>query len=76
MSIAEDREPQDDDLVTSNYIQFYRFGFQHKGPCVLVDDDEDWQPEVKRYMERTQYWPNVWLAEERGGYRNITMEEP
>jgi hypothetical protein len=35
-----------------------------------------WQDAAKEYMDEGQYWPDVWLEEERGGYTNITTEGP
>jgi hypothetical protein len=75
--VCDPTEPQDDDLVTKDRIRFYRYGFGHKGPCVVVSDPEEgWQDAVRRYMDKTSYWPDVWIEEERGGYTNITTEEP
>jgi hypothetical protein len=60
--------PADDDLVTDDYLTFYRYGFSHCGPVVEVDEIDDAPAAVKEYMDREQFWPNVWLARERGGW--------
>ena len=70
----EDATPEDEDLITKDYVTFYRVGFAHREPVVQVAPSQSWQKLVKAYMDRTQYWPDVWLEEERGGNRNITTE--
>ena len=68
-------EPEDEDLVTKDYETFYRAGMSGR-VAFTVPHGEEWQDAAKRYMEKTQYWPSVWLEEERGGYTNITVEGP
>ena len=72
--MCDPTEPEDEDLVTKDYITFYRANMGRV--AFVVAREKDWQPYAKAYMEKTEYWPNVWLEEERGGYRNITMEGP
>jgi hypothetical protein len=74
---SADNAPEEEDLVTKDRIRFYRVGFGHKGPVVVVaDPEEGWQAAVQRYMDKECYWSDVWLEEERGGYTNITTEKP
>ena len=70
-----EHEPTDEDLVTDDYVKFYRFNM-NRPPAFVVPDGDEWQDHAKAYMEKTEYWPDVWLAEERGGFRNITTEGP
>ena len=70
----EPDQPEDEDLVTSDYVTFYRFGMGKV--AFVVPTDESWEEAAKAYMEQEQYWPDVWLEEERGGYTNITTEGP
>ena len=63
-------EPEDEDLITSDYVKFFRCGFEHKAPTVTVREGRDWRREVKRYMLREKWFPNVWYLGERGD-RNL-----
>ena len=63
-------EPEEEDLITSDYVKFFRRGFEHKAPAVTVREGHDWRREVKRYMLREKWFPNVWYLGERGD-RNL-----
>lgn len=74
-----DEQPQDEDLVTKDYVTFYRYGMGGRIAFVVHGYEhvfETWQHAAKTHMNKTNCWPNVWLEEERGGYRNIAMEGP
>lgn len=74
-----DDGPEDDDLVTSDYRKFFRVGFGHKGPVVVVPEspdgcpDSDWTGLVKAYMDKDKFWPNVWYQGERGDIHLLNM---
>lgn len=70
----KDRTPEDEDLVTKDRITFYRAGMGKV--AFVVAPGWDWKDAAKEYMDEGQYWPDVWLEEERGGYTNITTEGP
>jgi len=65
--------PEDDDLVTSDYEKFYEKGFEHKGPVVQCREGGKWAHKVKAYMDKQQFWPNVWYINERGDADLIDM---
>lgn len=65
----ESEGPNDEDLVTEDGHTFYEHGTGHK--VLKVDPDasrrEVWA-ELEAHFEREQFWPNVWMERERGGY--------
>ena len=67
-------QPDDEDLVTKDYVTFFRFNMGLT--AFQVPNGREWRDAAQRYMEETEYWPNVWLEEERGGYMLITTEGP
>lgn len=69
-----EREPLDGDLVTRDYVMFYRYNMGRT--AFIVADGQLWQDAANRFMDEAQYWPDVWLEEERGGFRNLTLEGP
>lgn len=71
---GEEREPQDDDLATSDHSHFYEVG--RSGRVVLtVDPDADraemWR-EIDAYMNRQGFFPNVWFVSDHG---NVSLLE-
>ena len=69
------RRPDDDDIVTSDYMKFYINGFRHKGPVVECREGESWANAVMAYMDNEKFWPNVWYIGERGDVDLIDMFE-
>jgi hypothetical protein len=67
--------PDEEDIVTSDYLKFYRYGFQHKGPVVECREGERWAHAVMAYMDEERFWPNVWYIDERGDVSHINMYE-
>lgn len=68
----DEEMPQDEDLVTEDYVKFYRLGFQ-KPAVVRVPEGADWADCVRAYQDREKYWPNVWFLGERGDFNLIDM---
>lgn len=62
--------PDDDDYITRDYVTFY----QHGREILRVREGENWEDAIRAHMEEQQYWPGVWVEEERGGYRLVTLE--
>ena len=76
VQIEEDEppdEPEEEDLVTEDHMRFYRHGFAHKGPVVTVGEDGDWRKEVKRYMLRERWYPNVWWISDHGNAHLLSL---
>ncbi len=71
----EEEEPDDDDLVTNDYVTFRSLATGHIEVDLDLSGDERWQDAVNAWMENEQFWPNVWVAEERGGYHRIDWED-
>ncbi len=69
---VEVEQPQDDDIIITDNRGYAAY---QSGKMVASADDYDeclWN--IKQYMDRSKYWPNVWLQEERGGYQNVSAE--
>lgn len=60
----DDDEPDEDDYITKDYLTFYQRG----KAVVSVADADLWPDAVKDHMASQNFWPNVWLEGERGGY--------
>lgn len=67
--------PDEGDIVTSDYLKFYEYGLQHKGPRVECREGERWAHAVLAYCDDEKYWPNVWFINERGDADPIDMFE-
>lgn len=66
-------EPDEDggDYTTNDEQRFY----QHGKRVVTVPEGEDWKAAVKAHMDAEQFWPDVWLIEERGGHSRLSLAE-
>jgi hypothetical protein len=73
--LGEPDEPQEEDLVTDDHRQFFRFGMSDCRPVVQVPEAEDWRIHVKAYMNRTMYWPNVWFISDHGNAHLLSLED-
>jgi hypothetical protein len=67
--------PDEEDLVTSDHATFFIRGQEHKGPVVTVEPHEDWRREVKRFMIREQWYPNVWWISDHGNPHLLSLNE-
>lgn len=82
-----DEEPQEEDLVTNDYVTFWRHGMNDRNPVFIVPIDAEgfesgktWQQCVREYMEwqedsGNQYWPNVWFISDHGNSVLLSLEE-
>lgn len=68
---CEPTEPDQGDWITEDYITFREY--EGRG-VIRIPLGGPWQYAVRDRMDREKFWPNVWLAEERGGYMLITRE--
>jgi hypothetical protein len=66
-------EPQGDDLVTTDYRTFHRFGFPGQPPVISLRFGQNWIPAVREYQNKAQYWVSVWLENERGGHDLLSL---
>jgi hypothetical protein len=58
-------EPQEDDIVTSDDEHWYQYG-----KLVVIGDRSD----VKKFMNREKFWPNVWVISDHGNTCNISED--
>lgn len=70
-------EPDEGDLVTSDYLWFHEHGMSRPRPVVVAgcsDGSKDWIKAVKGYMDSQNFWPNVWYQGERGEWNLLDLE--
>lgn len=60
-----DDGPADDDLVTSDYEDFYHPGIRR---LIVSARKRPWQRAVREWMTRDDFAPNVWFQGERGDF--------
>jgi hypothetical protein len=63
-------EPEEGDLTTENFCEWFQ-----DGKKVLVCETDEWATEVKAYMDRDQFWPNVWWISDHGNPHLLTLED-
>jgi hypothetical protein len=64
-------EPEEGDIVVDESRGIYEVGGRWS------EDFEDWDQAarvVKEKMERDQYWPNIWQADDHGGYTLTSVD--
>lgn len=66
-----EEEPEEDDLTTEDYVNWYQDGKQ----VLIVDESEDWKTEVQAFMNRNQFWPNVWWISDHGNAHLLSLKE-
>jgi hypothetical protein len=76
-------EPCEGDLVTEDHLKFFTIGGSYRWPLklqrpdVTVAEDEDWQDVVRAFMDKQQFWPNVWFVSDHGNWHVLTLgDEP
>jgi hypothetical protein len=69
-------EPEDEDLVTEDHTHFYVVNSTRRRPVVTVPEGDDWQPHVRAYMDREQFWSNVWWISDHGNAHPLSLEDP
>jgi hypothetical protein len=68
-------EPEGQDLLTENFVYFYSKDSTHQGPVVVVAAGADWRREVKRFMLRERWFPNVWHVSGLGTFHLLSLNE-
>jgi hypothetical protein len=64
-------EPEEGDIVVNEYSYISEVGGRWSVPF------EDWdqaEQVIKEKMERDQYWPNIWLADDHGRYTLTSID--
>jgi len=68
-------EPQDDDIfIPWNSRPGVYEAYYARKPIAEAEDFDSLLAEIKSWMEKSQYWPNVWVEGERGGYDLVNLE--
>lgn len=67
----EPSEPDEDEITTEDHRHFYCF----RRCIVTVGDDDEWQAAVKAWMEKEQYWPNVWFISDHGNAHLLSLDK-
>lgn len=67
----EPPEPDEDDITTSDHLTFYASGRE----IVRVGADDDWRPAVRAWMERSQFYPNVWWISDHGNPHLLSLDD-
>lgn len=69
----EPTEPEEEDLVTYDDKYFYTAGSHsvfdvkmRRNPAFVVGDGEDRDAAIRAYMDKEQFWPNVWSISDHG----------
>lgn len=71
----EPDEPAEGDLTTEDHIRFWQHQYGYRVPVVIVPGEEDWCPHVKAWMDKEQYWPNVWFCSDHGNWLLLSLED-
>jgi hypothetical protein len=67
--MADDEQPAEDDITTEDHKNFYQ-----NGKLVLeLDEDADHIAALKEYMEKEQFYPNVWFISDHGNAHRIDL---
>lgn len=82
----QENEPQDGDITTEDHRTFYQDGKRvleldetpsgryviigHRGPIFNTVEAA-----IRAYMDRVQYWPNVWWISDHGNAHRIDLTE-
>lgn len=69
--LREPAEPEEGDLTTENHRVFWSRG----KVAFAVGEDEDWRQAAREWMDREQFWPNVWLISDHGNAHLLSMSE-
>lgn len=72
----EPTEPDEEDLVTEDHRRFYSHGGASR-LAVEVDEERgwDWQTTVRDWMERNNFYPNVWQLDDHGGFTLLSWDD-
>jgi hypothetical protein len=79
-------EPDEDSITTSDHETFYQYGKQvlvkqssghwfapRWGSYVNVKDLDDHCEALRAYMDREQFWPDVWFVSDHGNAHRIDL---
>jgi hypothetical protein len=85
---AEPTEPQEDDITTTDHLEFYASGKlvlnasrNTEGKWYARNSDgspfdiraDSYEDALRQYMNHVAYWPNVWFISDHGNAHLITL---
>lgn len=62
-------EPQEDDYVTDDHINWYQYG-----KLVLTTNVESCEQELRAHMNKERFWPNAWFISDHGNAHLLSLE--
>ena len=62
----EPDSPEEGDLATEDHRTFYTYQEGFRGVAFVVEDDAEMWDAIQAYMDRSQFWPNVWFISDHG----------
>lgn len=60
--------PQDDDIVTYDYVTFFEYGRSPQAALFTVQDDEDFREVAREWTKQSNWSPNIWFIDDHGGH--------
>jgi len=69
--IVEAWEDRAEDVFVSNMGHAFYLGGQVAGP---KDGNPDWRA-IREWMDRKEYWPNVWYFSDHGNTELVSIDE-
>jgi len=67
-------EPEEGDIETDDHVHWYQYG-----KLVLTTDEDlttaEMNAEIRAFMEREQYWPNVWWISDHGNAHPMSLQD-
>jgi hypothetical protein len=66
----EPHEPCEDDLVTYDHVKVYQYG-----KVVLETTPDRFAQDVLAFMDKEQFWPNVWFVSDHGNAHLLNVSE-
>lgn len=66
----EPQEPEEGDLITYDHREIYQ-----DGRLVLETTPETFERDVRAFMDREQFWPDVWFISDHGNAHLLSLGE-
>lgn len=64
-------EPEEGDLVTSDHRTVYEVG--RRRPVLSITERQSFTRQVRLFMNREKFWPNVWFISDHGNAHLIDL---
>lgn len=63
--------PEEDDLTSSDHINWYQSG---KLVLTIPEDVDDYKAALQTFMDSQEFWPNCWFISDHGNAINVFSE--